>query len=571
MINFYDFEVFKYDWLVVIINPFTKEVKEIANDKSELEKYYREHSGEIYCGYNNRHYDQYIMKAILAGFDPWEVNEWIIIKEEPGYAFSTVLNNFQMINFDTALLGSSLKQLEGFQGHNIHETGVDFNIDRKLTQAEIDETFEYCRNDVKETINVFMQCKSDFDAQLGLVKMFNLPLSAMSMTKAQISAEILGCERKDFNDEWDWVFLPCIKLNKYSKVYGWFNNMENRKKDMLLIEDVCGVPHQFGLGGLHGALLQYHYKCGPDDLILHVDVASYYPSLMIFWNLLTRASNNPDRYKLIYEWRLGLKRQGKKKEQAPLKIVLNGTFGISKDIKSKAYDPRNASSICVNGQLLLLDLLEKLETVKSFQLIQSNTDGLIIKIKRKDFDLVDDICHEWETRTKMNLEFDYIKEIWQKDVNNYLFVQFDGKIERKGGYVKELSRIDNDLPIINKALVEYMLHGTSPVKTITDCDDLMMFQKICKLTSKFQCVTDGKSTYKNKCYRIFASKRNTDGVISKVKSKNGKSSYFKFANTSDHSFIENGDITDKPVPSYLDKQWYIDLALERLKQFGIEV
>ena len=106
----------------------------------------------------------------------------------------------------------------------------------------------------------------------------------------------------------------------------------------------------------------------------------------------------------------------------------NGTYGICKDRNNKAYDPRNANLICVNGQLLLLDLIEKLEqNVPSFELIQSNTDGLIIKCKKHDFEKVDDTCYEWESRTKMNLEFDYIKEIYQGDVNNYVFIQFDGK------------------------------------------------------------------------------------------------------------------------------------------------
>ena len=570
MLVFYDFEVFRYDWLVVAINPFEHEKTVIVNDHERLKKFYEKNKKLIWCGYNTRHYDQYILKAIVAGFDAWEMNDFIINKNMPGWQFSSLLNKYPLINYDIGLLNKSLKQLEGFQGHNIHETGVDFLIDRKLTQEEIEETIGYCTNDVEEAINIWLECKSDFYAQLGLVNMFKLPLAAMSKTKAQISAEVLECVKKTRNDEWDLFTLPCLRLekSKYKKVRDWFLHEDNNDYTKSLKVDVAGVPHLFGWGGLHGALEKYHYACGPDEIILHVDVASYYPSLMIYWNLLTRSSLNPGRYKEIYDLRLRLKAEGKKKEQAPLKIVLNGTYGICKDKNSKAYDPRNANLICVNGQLLLLDLLEKLESVPSFELIQSNTDGLIIKIKRKDFDMVDDICFEWESRTKMNLEFHYIKEIFQKDVNNYIFVQFNGKVERKGAYVKELTSIDNDLPIINKALVDYMLEGVRPEKTINDCDDLVMFQKICKLTSKFQFVTDESGRrYRNKCYRIFASKDPKDGTIYKV--KDGYK-YFKFANTSDQSFICNDDVKCKKVPRKLDKQWYINLAKERLRQYGCD-
>ena len=577
IINFYDFEVFKYDWLVVIINPVSHKETVIVNDAPKLQRYYDKHKNDIWVGFNSRHYDQYILKALLCGFGAWEMNDHLINKGLPGWSFSSLLRKIPLINYDVAPLNQSLKQLEGFQGHNIHESGVDFTIDRKLTAAEIEETITYCRNDVMETINVFCELKDDFNAQMGLVKMFNLPLNCMSKTKAQISAEVLECERKEFNDEWDLFLLPCIRLKKYKYAADWFLNPENHDMTKGFEIMAAGVKHALGWGGIHGAIEKYHYECKNGYMLLHVDVQSYYPSLMIFWNLLTRAAKAPDRYKYVYEYRLQLKHEGKKKEQAPLKIVLNAAYGITNDKNSTAYDPRNSHLITVNGQLMLLDLIEHLEEIPSFELIQSNTDGLIIKIHERDFDLCDDICYEWESRTKMNLEFDYIERIAQKDVNNYVFVQYPDekgkvKIERKGAYVKELSAIDNDLPIINKAIVECILHGTKPEETINDCNSLIEFQKICKLTKKFDYVTHNGNRYYNKCYRIFASRDKNDDTVYKVKLKGikGETQYFKFSNTSEYSFIENGDITGAKVPDKLDKQWYINLAKERLKQYGID-
>lgn len=568
--NFYDFEVFRHDWLVVIINPVTKEETVIINDVRKLQRYYEQHKNDIWVGYNSRHYDQYILKALLCGFDAWEMNDWLINQGAPGWAFSNLLRKIPLINYDVSLLGKSLKQLEGFQGHNIHETGVDFRIERKLTAAEIAETITYCRNDVMETINVFTELIDDFNAQMGLVKMFNLPLSAMGKTKVQVAAEVLECERVERSDEWDLFVLPCVQLKKYKAAADWFLNRHNHDYTKSFEIMVAGVKHTLAWGGIHGALEKYHYECKDGYILLHVDVESYYPRLMIWHKLLTRNAKRPDLFKMIFDTRMRLKHEGKKKEQAPLKIVINGTYGISKDRNSAAYDPRNANLICINGQLMLLDLIEHLEVIPSFELIQSNTDGLIIKIHERDFDLCDDICYEWETRTDMKLAFDYIERIAQKDVNNYVFVQYPDengkvKIERKGAYVKELSSIDNDLPIINKAIVECILQGTDPEKTIDDCNDLMQFQKICKLTSKFDDVRHNGHTYTNKCYRIFASRKESDGTVYKY--KQGRP--FKFACTSEHSFIENGDITGAKVPAILDKQWYINLAKERLKQYGI--
>ena len=568
---FYDFEVFRHDWLVVIINPVTQTEKVIVNDVKKLQRYYDRHKNDIWVGFNSRHYDQYILKALLCGFDAWEMNEHLITRNMPGWAFSSLLRKIPLINYDVAPLNQSLKQLEGFQGHNIHESGVDFRIDRKLTKVEIDETITYCRNDVLETINVFCELKDDFNAQMALIKMFNMPLNCMSKTKAQVSAEVLECERTEFNDEWELYTLPCIEVKKYKHAAEWFLNPDNHDMEKGFEIIVAGVKHALGWGGIHGAREKYHYECKDGYMLLHVDVQSYYPSIMIFWNLLTRAAKAPERYKFVYDYRLQLKHEGKKKEQAPLKIVLNAAYGITNDKNSTAYDPRNSHLITVNGQLMLLDLIEHLEIIPSFELVQSNTDGLIIKIHERDFDLCDDICYDWETRAKMNLEFDYIERIAQKDVNNYVFVQDNGKVERKGAYVKELSAIDNDLPIINKALNECILHGVPVEETINNCNELIQFQKICKLTSKFDFVEHNGKTYTNKCYRIFASKNENDGSVQKVKyiMPTYDRAYYKFANTSVHSFIENGDISGAKVPRKLDKLFYINLAKERLKQYGI--
>lgn len=575
--QFIDFEVTKFDWLCVIIDPTKRAVHKICNEPEALQRVYDENKEDIWVGYNIRHYDQYILKTILCGLDPWECNDWIINRNLPGWQFSNLLKKISLIFYDVQPgKDKSLKQLEGFQGHNIHESSIDFTIDRPMNQAEIDEMMQYCENDVMETMNVFGENINDFNAILWLVKEFGFPLSYVSKTKAQISAEILECEAKDFGDEWDISILPCIRLDDpvYKAAEDWFLSKENHwykrgtEKNKFFL-DVAGVRHDFGWGGIHGALSKYHYRCDNNHLMIHVDVESYYPRLMIWHNLLTRAARKPERFVDIFNRRMQLKHEGKKKEQAPLKIVINGTYGISKDELNKAYDPRNANLVCVNGQLMLLDLIEKLESLETFELIQSNTDGLIIKIHKKDFERLDDICYEWESRCDMKLAFDYIKEIYQKDVNNYVFVQYDGKIERKGSYVKELSPMDNDLPILNKAVLDYMLHGIPVEQTVNECDDLMMFQNICKLTGNYNYVTWNGKKYYNKCYRIFASKRRIDGPVQKAKKVAGKLRLDKFANTSEHSFIENGDVTNAHCPAYLDKQWYIDIAQKRLEQYGV--
>ena len=566
MLNFFDFETFKYDWLVVIINPIEKTKEVIVNDKDQLSAYHEKHKDQIWIGYNSRTYDQYILKGILLGFDPWEINDFIINQGRKGWEYSSMFNKIQLYNYDCMNKFFSLKQLEGFMGNDVRETSVPFNISRKLTEEEIRSTVKYCTHDVEQTMEVFLQTKANFDAHMDLLKTFDLPLSNISKTQAQLTALALGCVRKDWFDEWDLQFVDTLRIEKYKSVMDWFADPASHDYKNSLTKYVCGVPHVFGWGGLHGAPDEPIHRKGQ---LLHIDVTSFYPSIMIRYDLLSRNVKDKAIYKQIYDKRIELKKAGKKAEQAPYKIILNSTYGICKDPTSAAYDPRQANNVCVNGQLLLLDLLEHLEGY--CQVIQSNTDGLIIQIEDTDaaFDKVDDICFEWESRTGMKLGFDVITEIWQKDVNNYIFKFADGKIERKGAFVKPQNNLDYDMPIVNKALVAHMVDCVPVEKTIGDCQDLKEFQKIVKVSSKYISGWHNGEMLQDKTFRVFADKDPRQSFIGKVKDKNGNLTVEKFANTPDHCFIMNASVNGVRVPDNLDKSYYVEVAKKRLQQFGV--
>lgn len=566
MLNFYDFEVFKEDWLVVIINIYDQTETIIVNDKNQLEEYYEAHKNEIWVGYNNNHYDQYIMKGILCGFDPKEVNDYIIQDGNAGWRFSSLFRKVPMYNFDVMYRNDrGLKSLEGFMGNNIKETSVPFDIDRKLTTEEINETIKYCRHDVEQTIEVFLSRKSDFDAQMGLIKMFKLPLNNISRSKSQLSAMILDARMQSRDDEFDIFFPDTLQLEKYKCVKEWYENPENYDYSKSLTIDVAGVETIFGWGGIHSAKKKY----SEDGYFINMDVTSLYPSLMIKYNLHSRNIVDPQKFVDIYNNRVKFK-AAKNPLQLPLKTLLNSTYGAMKDKNNQLYDPLMANEICIHGQLLLLDLIEKLEPYA--EIIQSNTDGILIKMpdgKNEQcwFEKIDDIVYEWEQRTGLNMEFDEYRKVFQKDVNNYIVVDAEGKYKSKGAYVKKLNGLDYDLPIVNKAMIDFMTKNIPIETTINECDDLIMFQKIVKMSNKFKHVIHNDKILDEKCFRVFASKNSSDTYIGKQKRKGA--TIEKFANTPEHCFIVNDDVNTMKVPRKLNRQWYVDLTMERLKQFGV--
>lgn len=585
---FYDFEVFEHDWLVVILDMDAQKEHVIVNDEQQMRDFYENHVDDIWVGFNSRGYDQYILKSIILGLNPKQCNDWIIVKERAGWDFSSAFNKIPLNNYDVMQgIDRGLKVFEGFMGNDIRESSVPFDIKRKLTKEELEETIRYCRHDVEQTVEVFIKRQSDFEAQMQLLKMFKLPLSYISKTKVRLAATILDAKKRTYNDEFEISFPNTMKIDKYSEVVWWYEERKNRNYDKSLHIDVAGVPHDFAWGGVHGAREKYY----GEGLFLMMDVASLYPSLMIIYGLLSR-SCNPVKFKDIVDTRLKYKHE-KNPLQAPLKIVINGTYGAMKDKTNPLYDPLMANNVCIFGQLLLLDLIEHLEDY--CELIQSNTDGILIKMpagydEDEWYSLIDDIAYEWEKRTGLVLEFDEYRKVYQKDVNNYVIVDADGHMKSKGAYVKALSDLDYDLAIVNKAVVDFMVHGISVRKTIMECDNLRDFQMVKKISSKYECilhgvtyepvrsVKTGKLTKKTqmdlseatrlneKTIRVFASK-NPDGGLVKLHATTNK--YAKIENTPENCFIFNADVNNYPVPSILDKEWYIQLAYKRLKDFGV--
>ena len=592
---FYDFEVFQFDWMVVLIDPINKTKDIIVNDKRALAIYFHKHSKMIWTGYNSLHYDVPILKGILAGLNPKEISDYIIEEGQSPYKKWPNEMKLKFLSYDVAGKLESLKLLEAFMGNDIEETSVPFDIQRLLTREEVNKTIKYCIHDVEQTIEVFRIRIDDFNASMQIIETFDLPLSCIEKTKGQLTAMVVDCERKEHDDEFNVRIVPNLKLTKYAYVRDWFEKILAKKSYSALIDNtpenqyilekgrqikenessrttfetmICGVPHQFGWGGLHGAPEKPLHTTGK---MFHCDVTSYYPSMMINYGFLTRNSKTPEKFKEVYDTRVALKKAGKKKEQAPYKIILNSQYGITKDKFSAAYDPVQANNICINGQLLLLDLLEKLEyrLGDRLQLIQSNTDGIIIKIPENDEmaeKIMNRVIDEWKNRTGLGMGNDLLKRIIQKDVNNYTFVFSNDKLERKGSYVMELSDLSNDLPIVNEALINYMTKDIPVEETILNCNEMIKFQKIYRVSSSYKYGYHNGKYLTEKTYRVYASTDLNDGYLGRCRDYGLNPD--KFGNCPEHCFIYNKSVKDIPMSIKVDKKWYVKLAKKRLEDFG---
>lgn len=565
MLHFYDFEVFKCDWLVVIINPTTNSEVVIVNDKKQLEDYYKQFKTEIWIGYNSREYDQYILKGILCGFNPKEISDHVVVHKQKGYLFSRLFYNLPLNNYDVMPNPPvGLKTMEAFMGKSIKETSVPFDINRKLTEEETNEVVEYCRYDVMSTIEVFLRKKVEFDTSMGLIKLFNLPLSDINKTKAQLVAKICGGKKlKNRQSEFSYPLIPCLEhIKKYKHVVDWYRDESNHDYKKSLTVDVAGIPHTFAWGGLHAG-----ENFIGDGIFLLCDVTAYYPSIQEEYGFGKEVMRNWDNFLQIHGENLRLKAVGDKVARQPYKIGDNSISGQLKQGFSSLYCPHMNNAVTINGQLMLLLLIEMVEPYAALR--QSNTDGIMLEVSgRVGEDEVRKCVEEWQKLTGMVMEIERFTKLVQKDVNNYLAVGENGKVKRRGAYIKELSDLDYDLPIVNKALVVYFLDGTPIEKTIGDCNELREFQKVVKVSNKYAFGTHNGKKLAERTFRVFASSDENDTYIGKCKSEGATNE--KFANTPERCFIENGDITGVTCENYpLDKTWYINLAKKRAGDYGV--
>jgi hypothetical protein len=200
---------------------------------------------------------------------------------------------------------------------------------------------------------------------------------------------------------------------------------------------VNGYRIDFGVGGVHASLSERIVKETKSYMVRDADVSSMYPNIAISNRIYPEHLGEKfcDIYQDMYEQRKSYAKNTA--ENAMLKLALNGTYGKSNDKYSVFYDPKFTMSITINGQLSLLMLADRLLQIEGLKLVQLNTDGLTVAMLRSTEEQYKEICTQWQSDVKLELEFvDYSKMII-RDVNNYIAVYTNGKTKRKGAYQYE--------------------------------------------------------------------------------------------------------------------------------------
>ena len=393
----YDTEVFAHDFIVIFKDKETGAYYGFHNDSKAVKEFMTENEDAIFCGFNTKHYDQHIIKAICADFTPEEVkqvNDYLISGGQ-GWECPLLQGIFFRFNnvdiMDDMQMGLSLKAIEGHLGMSIEETEVDFNLDRPLTQEELDLTIKYCIHDVDATEKVTEIRKNYLNNKIYLGSLKNTePTKSLAMTNAKLTAAYLDSRKTvDYCDEREYKYPDNLQREYIPKeVFDFFNRLYDKSiPDDELFKSKLNItvgecPVTLGFGGIHGAIPFHREEEINVRLIRNYDVASYYPHLMVYYGYTSRNIPNPQIYADMLEKRMKAKKSGDKATANALKLVANTTYGAMLNKYNDLYDPLMGRSVCITGQLFLLELSQHLiAECSTLRIVQLNTDGIMVSFE----------------------------------------------------------------------------------------------------------------------------------------------------------------------------------------------
>ena len=625
----FDCEVFAHDWLFVFKELATGQYTIIHNDNDAVLAFMEQ--DPFLGGFNNKHYDNHILKAVMIGADPEtvkQVNDLIILEEVDGWDipllrdYRVFFNSFDLM--DDCQDGISLKGIEAHLGIPIEETEVDFNIDRRLTAAELEQTIKYCKYDVDAT-EILYKLRMNYlqnKATLGRVRGLD-ERKAIYMTNAKLTSVYLQAVKpeKPWTDERAYEdpdkllreYIPQEVFDFFDRlrdpnipdidIFGGYDDDGKKVKGSSLEIRIGDCIVTLALGGIHGAIPTYVEEATENRSIRNKDVASYYPHLMTLplsegkqYGYCSRNIPSPQLFVDTLESRVRAKKAGDKDTANALKLVLNTTYGTMLNGRNGVayndlYDPLMGRSVCITGQLLLLELsIHLTRECPTLKIIQLNTDGIMVSFDNSDEAKWQEITQEWQDRTGFELEEDFIKKIVQKDVNNYVEVPMDGgKPKVKGGQLVRgiltngnidfttmglppwdnmtggAFNINNNAVVVARAIRDYFVDGTPPEQTIEDCTNILDFQVIAKVGGKYsgvyQMVGD-QAIPVQKVNRVYATADRSYGTLYKTHAVTGNPA--KVAGLPTHCVVDNNN--QLPI-EVVDRKWYVKLAKKYINDF----
>ena len=588
----YDIESFPNLFTCSILNSENNKLitYEISEDKNDLGKIVAlfQLKEFYFCGFNNKSYDDVLINYLIIRFDDlrykpiFEIT-WLIksmsdkIIKEPvanwvDYKHAYLFNSFDLMTMSfSAKNRVGLKELEVTMGFpNVMEYEGDFskNVPKELK----DKVIEYNQNDVLATGELLNLKKNDIELRLKLNEKYKI--NVLSKDNVNMGMEILKKEYLEkTNKTWDDIKdlkTPCQLVSFKNIIFDFIQyttptlqklleklkkiSIDPNNKDFREVFEIGGVVHNISLGGLHSINNAEIIIPNEDELLLDYDVDSYYPSCLIVNNLYPKhlGIEFVDIYKNIRDERVEAKKDKNSFLADSFKYAINGLSGNLQSQYSWTYDPELVVKLRINCQLMILMLIEKFDLLGA-KIVQSNTDGILIKIKKSLLPEIEKAKDEWCKLTKLSMSKEEFERFYQYDVNNYIGVKKgftetkDPELIKKKGFFADETNLGKGMSpkVIAKSLINYFVYNISPEETLKEDKDIKDYLTYQRVSRDFIVEYNGeKALHINRFYMS-----TNGGILIKYKmEKGGKAQATRLCATSPVTIYNKFE--DKPFEEY---------------------
>lgn len=511
----YDIEVFQNIFHCSAINTETKEIHKFEisprkNQLSELISFFKQvnlpvswndnyttncsiDSDKIFCGYNNLHYDNPVINYIIE-YEHVLAEKPVLVITNSIFNLSREITNsgeniekwkrwkyqvwFDSFDILTMLYSNKLrvglKEIQvTMQYKNVQEFVCDWS--KPLPIEDFDSMIDYNINDIESTSTLLDRCKKDIDLRLAIEDEYGVKV--LSKDGVNIGMKILTHKylEKTGLTWWDIkdlrspqayiplkdVILPFIKYDSpilksvldEMKTQVVSPGRKGYEKNFVF----GGLRYTVGVGGIHSKNDPEIIIPAEDEMLIDIDVASLYPSMLIEYGFYPKHLGPEflEVYSQIRSERIEAKHNGDKIKDSTLKLALNGLSGNLQNEHNFCYSPFAVMQIRINGQLLLLMLAEKLVEL-GCRIVQANTDGLFVLLKKSIYDKVNIVCREWEQLTKLTLEEDRFEAMYQYAINDYIAV--------KEGYAKKKHEFRDFTAVMDPKTGDHIKYGATNAK-----------------------------------------------------------------------------------------------------------
>lgn len=398
----------------------------------------------------------------------------------------------------------------------------DFN--RYILPKYVKPMLHYNKNDVYLVCEIARQKPDEIKLRYSLGAAFNLNL--LCAARSSIADKLLykfysersGLTVDKFKDlrtqrtalSFNKIIFPhiCFKTPELQKVLEDMKKVVIYRTNKDAFEKVIqfyGTTYTIATGGLHSQDRPAVLTSTDNYTYIHYDISSFYPSVMVAYNIAPKHLNNNVFVKMVDYFRLtrikckhtkdedGLVVAGVHNNLAAeaLKIVINAIYGKFGFEMFFLFDRFAQMQVTINGQLMVMMVVEALE-LNGIHVVSANTDGIIVKLpkdKEEDFKRITD---DWCAQNKLSADSERYKLFVTRDINNYFDIQSNDKVEYKGGldpkqYLKDLKK-GYDMPVVAKAVFEYFAHGVSVMETLRNHKDILDFCKTQNVGKQFEVV-----------------------------------------------------------------------------------